>query len=62
MQVEEAALKKEKKDTIAKKRLAELAQEVAALQEHLQPLQLRYKQEHDRMVELRALQVRRSPT
>jgi ATP-dependent Clp protease ATP-binding subunit ClpB len=58
LQVEEQALKKEKKDTVAKSRLKEVAGEIAALQDQLQPLQLRYRQEHDRMVEMRDLQAR----
>jgi ATP-dependent Clp protease ATP-binding subunit ClpB len=59
LQVEEAALKKETKDTVAKARLREVAQEIAAMQDQLQPLQLRYKKEHERMVELRELQAKR---
>jgi ATP-dependent Clp protease ATP-binding subunit ClpB len=59
LQVEEAALKKEAKDTVAKKRLKEVAQEIATMQDQLQPLQLRYKKEHDRMVELRELQAKK---
>jgi ATP-dependent Clp protease ATP-binding subunit ClpB len=59
LQVEEAALKKETKDTMAKTRLREVAQEIAAMQDQLQPLQLRYKKEHERMVELRELQAKR---
>ena len=59
LQVEEQALKKEGKDAMAKKRLAELARELATLQDALHPLQLRYNKEHARMVELRELQAKR---
>ena len=61
LQVEEAALKKEKKDTVSKKRLQEVGSEIATLQDQLQPLQLRYKKEHDRMQQMRELQVRKLP-
>lgn len=59
LQVEEEALKREKKDTASKKRLAEVAEEIAAMKDQLAPLQLRYRKEHERMEELRALQAKR---
>jgi ATP-dependent Clp protease ATP-binding subunit ClpB len=59
LQVEEQALKREKGYAEGKKRLEEVDGEIAALEDQLLPLQLRYKKEHERMVELRELQAKR---
>jgi ATP-dependent Clp protease ATP-binding subunit ClpB len=59
LQVEEQALKKEKGDTMMKKRLKEVQEELSALQDQLKPLQMRYKKEHERLLEIRDLQTKR---
>ncbi len=58
MQVEEAALKKEK-DPVSKARLEEVRAELAGLQEQLQPLLARYKAEKHRLEEIRTLRKKR---
>ncbi|KAA6429047.1 MAG: heat shock [Trebouxia sp. A1-2] len=55
LQVEEAALSKEK-DPISAARLEEVRQELGSLTDTLQPLQLRYAAEKTRLDELRSLQ------
>lgn len=60
LQVEEQALKKEKKkDAQISSRLDTVQEELSALQDRLQPLRLRYNTEHSRMLELRGLQSKR---
>lgn len=59
LQVEEAALRKEKQDAALQTRLSEVQEELATLRDRLAPLQLRYQKEHARMVELRELQAKR---
>ncbi|EFJ47196.1 hypothetical protein VOLCADRAFT_61636 [Volvox carteri f. nagariensis] len=54
LQVEAAALAKEK-DELSKVRAAEVAKELAALEDKLRPLLLRYQQERSRLEELRRL-------
>ncbi|KXZ42746.1 hypothetical protein GPECTOR_120g413 [Gonium pectorale] len=54
LQVEAAALAKEK-DALSRQRAAEVARELAALEEQLRPLLLRYQQERGRLEELRRL-------
>jgi len=58
VQVEEAALKKEK-DPVSKARLEEVRGELAGLQEQLQPLLARYRAEKHRLEEIRALRKKR---
>ena len=58
VQVEEAALKKEK-DPVSKARLEEVRAELAGLQEQLQPLLARYRAEKHRLEEIRALRKKR---
>ncbi|KAK9844178.1 hypothetical protein WJX81_007123 [Elliptochloris bilobata] len=58
LQVEEKALSKEK-DKASHERLAEVRKELAALEEKLRPLIMRYEQEKKDMEELRALQKKR---
>ncbi|KAL6756651.1 P-loop containing nucleoside triphosphate hydrolase protein [Haematococcus lacustris] len=58
LQVEEAALKKEK-DDLSVARLSQVGMELAALQEQLRPLQLRYEAERSRLEEMRRLQEKR---
>lgn len=60
LQVEEQALKKEKKkDKFLSARLDAVQEELSALQDRLQPLRIRYNTEHARMLELRSLQSKR---
>ncbi|GIL53361.1 hypothetical protein Vafri_9031 [Volvox africanus] len=54
LQVEAAALAKEK-DALSKKRAGEVEKELAALEDQLRPLLLRYQQERSRLEELRRL-------
>lgn len=54
LQVEAAALAKEK-DALSKKRAAEVERELAALEDTLRPLLLRYQQERARLEDLRRL-------
>ena len=54
--IEEEALKKEKKETVSKKRLEVVRRDLAELREKLQPLVARYEKERARTNELRDLQ------
>lgn len=54
MQVEEAALSKEK-DKASKERLEEVRKELAALQDELRPVMSRYSGERDRLQQLQRL-------
>lgn len=57
-QVEQQALKKEK-DPISKSRLQEVQKELAALEDQLRPLLLKYEKEKKRLDEIRRLQQKR---
>jgi len=54
LQVEEAALSKEK-DKVSKDRLEEVRKELAALQDELRPVMTRYRGERERLQELQKL-------
>jgi ATP-dependent Clp protease ATP-binding subunit ClpB len=56
--VEEKALSKEK-DPLSQQRLKEVQKELAALEDMLKPLQLRYQQEKARLDAIRKLQAKR---
>jgi hypothetical protein len=56
VQVEERALSKEK-DPLSRERLEVVQKELAALEDTLRPLQLRYQQEKGRLDDIRRLQV-----
>lgn len=58
LQVEEAALAKEK-DPLSRARLEEVRRELAALEDALRPLAIKYGQERARLEELRRLQQKR---
>eukprot|EP00879_Flechtneria_rotunda_P009552 GHRR01009998.1.p1 GENE.GHRR01009998.1~~GHRR01009998.1.p1 ORF type:complete len:524 (+),score=187.87 GHRR01009998.1:1826-3397(+) len=58
LQVEEQALKKEK-DPLSQARLAQVQQQLAALEDTLRPLQLKYAQEKERLDNIRRLQNKR---
>lgn len=58
LQVEQQALSKEK-DSISKQRLDEVARELAALEDELRPLQMKYTREKARLDEIRRLQSKR---
>lgn len=57
LQVEEQALKKEK-DPLSKARLGEVQKELASLEDKLAPLLMQYRQEKERLDNIRRLQVR----
>lgn len=58
LQVEEQALKKEK-DPLSVARLSEVQKELAALEDTLRPLQMKYNQEKERLDNIRRLQNKR---
>ncbi|GIL60022.1 hypothetical protein Vafri_14648 [Volvox africanus] len=58
LQVEAAALAKEK-DALSKKRAGDVARELAALEDELRPLLLRYTRERERLEQLRRLAQKR---
>ncbi|GIL82494.1 hypothetical protein Vretimale_11933 [Volvox reticuliferus] len=58
LQVEAAALAKEK-DALSKKRAGEVSRELAALEDELRPLLLRYTRERERLEQLRRLAQKR---
>lgn len=55
LQVEEEALKKEKKEKLSKERLEVVRQELGALRDDLQPLMAKYTSERQRLNEIRDL-------
>ncbi|KAK9810143.1 hypothetical protein WJX72_005514 [[Myrmecia] bisecta] len=58
LQVEEAALSKEK-DKVSQERLKEVRKQIQDIQDKLQPLLMRYQKEKQRLDEIRALQMKK---